>query len=73
MSKTTDSGYSLTEDDIKRFIESADNPPVHELVAPNWEIAKQWEKQYPSYTILVSAKHIPPIDTITETIRGKKT
>lgn len=59
MSKAADSGSSLTIEDIERFIASGDNPPKRELVAPNYEIAKQWEEQYPGYTILVSAKHIP--------------
>lgn len=59
MNKSTDSGYSLTAEDIERFIASGDNPPRRELVAPNYEIAKQWAKQYPSCTILVSPKMLP--------------
>jgi hypothetical protein len=64
MSKANDGGFSLTLKHIEDFIKSADNPPKRQLIAPNWEIAQQWSKQYPGYDILVSAKHVPKKDKL---------
>jgi hypothetical protein len=60
MSKATDSSGSLTIDDINRFIATADEPHRQgiTLVAPSEQIAKEWSKQYPGCTILLSAKLI---------------
>ncbi len=61
MAETVSSGDSLTEQHILDFIESADRPRKKmQLVAPNWEIAQLWSKQYPDCEILVSSNMLPP-------------
>lgn len=58
MSNSTSSGDSLTLENLERFIEYG-ALPQRELIAPNLEIAKLWERQYPGYTILVAPKRLP--------------
>jgi hypothetical protein len=59
MSKATDSGESLTIDNLKDFIDGKNQPRTGiQLVAPNMEIAKLWSKQYPGVEILVSAGNL---------------
>ena len=68
MSESTDSGGSLTLDDLERFVEGDYKAPSRTLIAPNMTVAKLWEKQYPGWTILLASPLAPSQDTRRETL-----
>lgn len=49
------SGDSLTVEALQRFIDSDFSGNSRTLVAPNQTVADLWSKQYPGWTILLSA------------------